>query len=199
MATVDTLPVEAPEAAWPLVRRFTIAEYHHLVEAGIIGEDERVELLEGVIVRMSPQSEPGVRVLVFLTRHLSRSLGDEYQVRPQVPVTLPSSGSEPEPDLAVVRAADAQSRHEHPHKALLAIEVSLTSLRFDRTVKARVYARAGIPEYWIANVEAGRVEVFRDPDPTTGVYGTLLTVERQETLCSTAVPGLSLSVATLFD
>ena len=131
MSTVDTLPVEAPDAAWPLVRRFTIAEYHQLALAGIIGEDERVELLEGVIVRMSPQSEPGVRVLVFLTRHLNRTLGDEYQVRPQVPVTLPSSESEPEPDLAIVRTADAQSRHEHPQRALLAIEVSLTSLRFD--------------------------------------------------------------------
>ena len=199
MTTVDTLPVEAPEAAWPLVRRFTIAEYHHLALAGILGEDERVELLEGVIVRMSPQSEQAVRVLVFLTRHLSRSLGDEYQVRPQVPVTLPSSESEPEPDLAVVRIADAQSRHEHPQKALLAIEVSLTSLRFDRTVKARVYARAGIPEYWIANVEAGRVEVFRDPDPADGAYRTTLTVGKQEMLSSTAVPGLSLPVAALFD
>jgi len=101
---------------------------------------------------MSPQSEPGARVLVFLTRHLTRSLGDEYQVRPQVPLTLPSSGSEPEPDLAVVRAADA-----------------------------------------------GRMEVFRDPDPAVGVYRTTLTVGRQETLSSTAVPGLSLPVAALFD
>ncbi len=198
MTTVDTLPVEAPEAAWPLVRRFTIAEYHHLALARILGEDERVELLEGVIVRMSPQSEQAVRVLLFLNRHLSRSLGDEYQVRPQVPVTLPSSESEPEPDLAVVRAADALSRLEHPQKALLAIEVSLTSLRFDRTVKARVYAGAGIPEYWIANVETGCVEVFRDPDPAAGAYRTTLLVGKQETLSSTAVPGLSLSVAALF-
>jgi Uma2 family endonuclease len=159
VTTVDTLPVEAPEAAWPLVRRFTIAEYHQLALA----------------------------------------LGDEYQVRPQVPVTLPSSESEPEPDLAIVRTADAQSRHEHPQRALLAIEVSLTSLRCDRKVKARVYARAGIPEYWIANVDAGHVEVFRDPDPATGSYRTTVTVGRQETLSSTAVPGLSVPVGALFD
>jgi Uma2 family endonuclease len=199
VSTLDTLPVEAPEAAWPLARRFTIAEYHQLVDARIIREDDRVELLEGVIVRMSPQSEQGVRILVFLTRHLNRCLGEEYQVRPQVPVTLPSSGSEPEPDIAVVRAADAQSRHEHPKRALLAIEVSLTSLGFDRKVKARVYARAGIPEYWIANVEARHVEVHRDPDVATGVYRTTVTVGRQETLCSTSVAGLSLPVAALFD
>lgn len=199
MATVDTLPVEALDAAWPPVRRFTIAEYHRLIDAGIIGEDERVELLEGVIVRMSPQNEPGARAIVFLTRHLNRSLSDEYQVRPQIPVTLPSSESEPEPDLAVVRAADAQSRTEHPQKALLAIEVSLSSLRFDRKVKARVYARAGISEYWIVNVEEQRVEVFRDPDPMAGAYRTTSTVARPETLESTAIPGLSVPVAALFD
>ena len=98
VTTVDTLPVDAAVAAWPAEsRRFTIAEYHHLAFARILGEDERVELLEGVIVRMSPQSEQAVRVLLYLNRHLSRSLGDEYQVRPQVPVTLPSSESEPSP------------------------------------------------------------------------------------------------------
>jgi Uma2 family endonuclease len=198
VATVDTLPVEALDAAWPPVRRFTIAEYHRLIDAGIIGEDERVELLEGVIVRTSPQNEPGARALVYLTRHLNRILGDEYQVRPQLPVSLPSSASEPEPDLAVVKAADAESRTDHPQTALLAIEVSLSSLRFDRQVKARVYARAGISEYWIVNVEAGCVEVFRDPDPAAGAYRTTLAVERPETLVSAAVPGLSIPVAALF-
>jgi Uma2 family endonuclease len=198
VATVDTLPVEALDAAWPPVRRFTIAEYHRLIDAGIIGEDERVELLEGVIVRMSPQNEPGARVVVLLTRHLNRALGDEYQVRPQLPVTLPSSGSEPEPDLAVVKAADAQSRLDHPQTMLLAIEVSLSSLRFGRKVKARIYARAGIPEYWIVNVEAEHVEVFRDPDPDAGAYRTTVTVERSETLVSVAVSGLSVPVAALF-
>jgi Uma2 family endonuclease len=191
--------VEALDAAWPPVRRFTIAEYHRLIDAGIIGEDERVELLEGVIVRMSPQNEAGVRVLTFLMRHLNRTLSDEYQVRPQSPITLPSSGSEPEPDLAVVRAADAPSRLDHPQTALLAIEVSLSSLRFDRKVKARVYARAGIAEYWIVNVKAERVEVFRDPDPEAGAYRTALTVGRAETLVSVAVPALSVPVASLFD
>ena len=198
MATIETLPVEAPDTSWPEPRRFTIAEYHRLVDAGIIGEKEKVELLEGVIVRMSPQNEVGFRALVFLNRFLVQSLGDEYTVRPQGPVTLPTSESEPEPDLAVVRVEDARSRTEHPQTALLATEVSLTSLRFDRKVKGRIYARAGIAEYWIVNVNAGRVEVFRDPDPVAGAYRTALEVGPEDTLVSSAVPGLSVSVAAIF-
>ena len=199
MATSEPLPVEAPDPNWPEPRRFTIAEYHRLIGAGIIGEKERVELLEGVIVRMSPQNEVGFRALVYLNRLLSRTLGDEYTVRPQGPVTLPSSVSEPEPDLAVVKIEDAQSRHEHPQTVLLAIEISLTSLRFDRKVKGRIYARAGIPEYWIVNVNAGRVEVFRDPDPTAGTYRTTLLVGPEDgELASSAIPGLKVKVASIF-
>ena len=199
MATSEPLPVEARDTSWPEPRRFTIAEYHRLIGAGIIGEKERVELLEGVIVRMSPQNEVGFRALVYLNRLLSRTLGDEYTVRPQGPVTLPSSVSEPEPDLAVVKAEDARSRHEHPQTVLLAIEISLTSLRFDRKVKGRIYARAGIPEYWIVNVNAGRVEVFRDPDKVAGTYGTSLVVgPEDDDLVSSAVPGLKVKVASIF-
>src|SRR4249920_3473703 len=81
-------------------RRFTLAEYHRMIEAGILGEDEHLELLEGDIVQMSPQDKPHARAMGKLNRWFARSLGDEYVVRPQLPRTL--SDSEPEPDLAVV-------------------------------------------------------------------------------------------------
>jgi len=197
MATIEPLPATPPDPVWPESRRFSIDEYHRLVEAGIIGEKERVELLEGVIVRMRPQNEPGVRALMCLNRLLIRSLGDEYLVRPQVPMTFPSSQSEPEPDLAVVRALDAPSRHEHPQTALLAIEISI-SLRFDRKIKGRIYARAGVPEYWVVNVEDRCVEVFRDPNGGAGVYLTTFTALPEDTLVPSAVPGLCVPVAPIF-
>ncbi len=168
-----------------------------MVDAGVLREDERVELLEGNIVSMSPQSEAHMRVIVRLNRILTRSLDDAYQVRPQGPLTLPDS--EPEPDVAVVRAADAASTEVHPARALLVVECSGDSLSYDRTVKARIYARAGIPEYWIVNVQARSVEIRREPDPATARYASFATVGIEGTLAPVALPGLTIAVASLFD
>ena len=134
-----------------------------MASAGIFDEDERVELLEGVIVAMTPQSAPHARRIQWLTRFLVRTLGDEYAVRPQLPLTL-GERNEPEPDLAVVRT-DATSEDRHPQTAVLVIEVAGDSLRRDRRVKAAVYARAGIPEYWVVNLEARAVRPSRTRKP----------------------------------
>jgi Uma2 family endonuclease len=167
-----------------------------MVEAGIFEENERVELLEGVIVAMTPQSAPHARRIQFLTRLLVKALGDEYAVRPQLPLTL-GARNEPEPDLAVVRA-EATFEERHPETAVLVIEVAGDSLRRDRRVKAAVYARFGIPEYWIVNLEARAVEVFTDPDAATGSYGRTRTWSTAETLSSEALPQVAFPVAELF-
>jgi len=177
-------------------RLLSVDEYHRMIAAGILDEDERLELLEGVIVAMAPQSPAHAYCIQWLTRVLVRRLGDAYAVRPQLPLTL-GERNEPEPDLTVVRA-DSASKDHHPGTAVLAIEVSGDSLRKDRRVKAAVYARFGIAEYWIVNVEARVVEVLSDPDAGDGAYRRTRIVTTSETPTSEALPELSFPVAELF-
>lgn len=198
MATAPNLPdarLSALLAREP-ARRISVDEYHRMIEAGILDEDEHVELLEGVIVSVSPQGRPHARVIQWLNRHLVKTLGDEYAVLPQLPLTL-GGFSEPEPDPAVVRAADAASGEEHPTTALLVVEVARDSPRKDRAVKGAIYARHGIPEYWIVNVKDGCVEVYREPDAQAGRYRDMSTLHTADTLASTAVPGLSVALTEL--
>ena len=103
-------------------RRITVDEYHCMIEAGILGEDEHVQLLSGTLVAMTPQGRPHARVVQRLNRLLVRAIGDDLEVLTQLPLTLLDE-SEPEPDLAVVRAEDAQSAEHHPRTAVLVIEV----------------------------------------------------------------------------
>ena len=178
-------------------RRFTLAEYHKMIEAGILGEDEHLELLEGEIVQMSPQDKPHTRALVMLNRWFTRSLGDEYVVRPQVPLTL--TDSEPEPDLAVVTAEEDAEAERHPRTALLVIEVADSSARRDLETKARIYAKHGIPEYWIVLVTQRAVEVRRDPDTVAGVYRTVNNQPADSEVSPAAFAGPAIPVASLFD
>jgi Uma2 family endonuclease len=194
---MGTGPASAEDTA-PLLepRRLTVEEYHRMIEAGILDEDEHVELLEGVIVEMSPHGGPHARCIQWLNRFLVRTLGDDFQVRPQLPLTL-GKRNEPEPDLAVV-TAQAASEDPHPSSALLVIEVAGSSLRLNRRVKGPIYARAAIAEYWIVNVEARVVEVFSDPDPVAGAYRRASTVTTAESLVCETLPQVSLRVSDLF-
>jgi Uma2 family endonuclease len=204
-----TTPTQAPEkgasvSGEPTVaslddaprRLFTVDEYHRMFEAGILGDDERVELLEGVIVVLPSQNPPHASAIQRLNKWLVRQLDDSLALLPQLPVTL-GSRSEPVPDLAVVRAEDID-RKTLPKTALLVIEVADTSLRKDRGFKAALYARFGIAEYWIVVVQESAVEVYRDPDPAAGRYRTLLTMAKEGTLVPARVPGVSISLADLF-
>jgi Uma2 family endonuclease len=204
-----TTPTQAPEkgaqtSLEPTVaslddasrRLFTVDEYHRMFDAGIFGDDERVELLEGVIVVMPAQNPPHASAIQRLNKWLARQLDDSLALLPQLPVTL-GSRSEPVPDLAVVRAEDI-TRKALPRTALLVIEVADSSLSKDRGFKAALYARFGIPEYWIVNVQDSTVEVFREPDSERGRYRTLLTMAKSETLSPVSVPGVTISLAELF-
>jgi len=175
----------------------TISDYHRMVDAGILGEDDRVELIEGVIVEVSPQSELHAQVIQRLGRLLYRSLPDEFAIRFQLPLRL-GDRSEPEPDFAVLRAEDARSHHQPPSRALLVVEVAGESLRKDRDVKANLYARFGVPEYWIVDLEARAIEVRRDPGPD-GRYRAVSTVPAAGEATSAVLPGLQVRVDALFD
>jgi Uma2 family endonuclease len=177
-------------------RRITSDEYHRMIEAGILGEDEHVQLIDGFLVAMTPQGSLHALVIQRLTAALVRAVGNDLAVRPQLPLSLPDD-SEPEPDAAVVRAED-QSRDHHPRRALLVVEVAADSLRLDRGRKSALYARAGIPEYWIVNLEDTSVEVRRQPDAEAGVYLASFVVAPGQALVAAAVPGVSIDVAALF-
>jgi Uma2 family endonuclease len=144
----------------PRERTFTVDEYHRMARAGILGEDERVELIDGRIVEMNPIGPGHLWSVNRLNRIFARQ--DGVLVSVQNPIRLDQS-SEPEPDLAVIRADAAQDHTPGPADVLLVIEVADSSLGYDRQVKASLYARAGIPELWIADLGGERVESHRDP------------------------------------
>ena len=178
-------------------RRITVGEYHRMIEAGILREDEHVQLIAGTLVAMTPQGSRHAVVIQRLTAALVRAVGGDLAVRPQLPLTL-LDDSEPEADLAVVRAADAPFEGPHPRSALLVVEVAGDSLRLDRESKAALYARAGIPEYWIVNLAESAIEARSEPDRATGVYRSSAVVASGEALVARSVPNLTIHVAGLF-
>jgi Uma2 family endonuclease len=171
------------------VRRLSVEEYHRIVEAGILGEDENVQLIDGVLVAMTPQGRRHAFVIQELNRQLVLALGEDYRVLTQLPLAL-GGDSEPEPDLAVLRARDAASTTRHPGTALLVVEVADESLRFDRHTKSALYARAGIPEYWIVNLVEMTIEIHRDPDPDSASYRSVSPAPRGAPVTARSVPGV---------
>lgn len=143
--------------------RFTVSQYHEMINAGILGENDRIELLEGGILHMSPKGPRHVFTVQELSARLSPLLPADWHLRSRDPLML--VGSEPEPDLAIVRGSrrDYATRHPCPGEIGLVIEVADSSLELDRGVKQRIYAAAGIPLYWLINLAARNVEVFSLP------------------------------------
>lgn len=138
------------------------ADFERLVSAGIFGPSDRVELLEGEIIEMTPEKSRHAAAVDLSLEALRRVFSSSHSIRVQHPLAV-SDTSEPEPDLAVVRGSVRDYVDQHPTSAVLVVEVSDTSLDYDRTRKARVYAQAGIAEYWVVNIVAGVLEVHRDP------------------------------------
>lgn len=185
------IPIGLPEQ-----RRISVAEFHRMVEVGILAEDDRVELLEGVLIAMPPMGEPHAWSVQELTHLIVRALPDGYRARPQLPVTL-GDYSEPQPDLAIVPLKAGDPHTNHPESALLVIEVSDSSLRYDRNAKGPVYARWGIPEYWIIDVEGRAVEVRTNPDPAGARYRRMQRFTEGETLHAGTVPLPPIAVAAI--
>ena len=159
-----TTLVEPQIHAEPTRRRISVYEYHAMGEAGILGMDERVELIDGEIITMSPIGPEHGASVDAGTYFLVSLIGNRAIVRVQGNVRL-DEYNEPEPDFTVLKWRDDFYRHQlpGPDDVLLIIEVSDSSLSYDRNRKLALYARFGIPEVWIANIPARVVEVYRDP------------------------------------
>ena len=176
----------------PKRRRFTVDEYCAMANAGILCEDERVELLDGEIIIMPPIGKPHEDGTTRLGSDLTYSLYERAWVRVQNSVRLDDYGL-PEPDIAVVRLRDDYHRRRPtPEDVLLLIEVADSSLELDREVKLGRYAAAGIPEVWIANLRARQVEAYSDP--VDGSYRSRRVVTAEGSISPLAFPDVSLAV-----
>jgi Uma2 family endonuclease len=162
----DRLPssIHLIEASWPL-RRLTVDQYHWLIERGFFTDDDRLELIDGYLVEMSPIHPPHAFAVGQLYQALIQTLGEQATVRAQQPITLPGQQSEPEPDLVIAKGLPQSYVKRHPKAVdiVLVCEVADATLSRDRNEKLRLYAQAGISEYWIVNLVDGVVEVYRDP------------------------------------
>lgn len=146
-------------------RRFTVDEVLRMIEAGILGEDEPLELIDGELIYVSPQGPPHASLTAFLNDRLSASYRSHGVTRVASPIVA-GDASLPEPDVAVAkgRHVDYSARHPRGDECLLAVEVAYTSHSADHA-KAAVYAAAGVPVYWLVDLPARRLEVYGEPRP----------------------------------
>jgi Uma2 family endonuclease len=177
----------APDTVRPISRQ----EYEKMVGLGLF-EDERVELIDGVVLCMSPEGAPHGGTIQRLTQILVLALHPRAAVRVQSAFAA-SDGSEPEPDVAVVPAGDYDDAH--PSEAYLIIEVADTSLAKDRGVKAALYAQSGVPEYWVVNLPGKLIEIYTDI--VQGAYTHVIPYRKGETVRLQQFPDIEIRVESV--
>ena len=176
--------------------RLTVDEYYRMAEAGILAPDARVELIEGEIVDMTPVGSRHVSVVNRLNRMLTVAVGELAIVQVQGPVRL-GDRSEPEPDLALLRprADFYRDKHPTPEDVLLIIEVSDTPVAYDRSVKIPLYARHGVLEVWLIDLESSRISVHRNPH--NSAYADVLNLDRPGITAISLLPRAVIDLAGL--
>jgi Uma2 family endonuclease len=177
-------------------RRFNITEYYRMAETGILSEDDRVELIEGEIIKMAPIGSRHAGCVSRLNTLFNRLVSETTLVSVQNPVRL-SDFSEPQPDISLLKVRDDFYSNSHPTPAdvLLIIEVSDTSLDYDRNIKIPLYAASLIPEVWLVNLIKDIVEIYREP--RDGMYREVRYVRRGESVSPKCSPNLTISVDAL--
>jgi Uma2 family endonuclease len=189
MATIQA----STQATTRARRRFTVDEYLRMAEVGILAEDERVELLDGDVIEMSPVGDPHIEAVNRCTEAFAALVvARRARPSPQNPVRV-DRYNDPEPDFALMRPGVVGG--PRPGDLLLAIEVADTSVEDDRAVKVPLYARAGIPETWLLNVRDGALEVYWEPGPAG--YARTATFGPEQQVAAAAFPDLVLRVADL--
>lgn len=185
----------------PSRRSWTRSEFERASCAGVFGPEERLELIEGEIVeKMTPQNFAHATAILAAEEVLRAACGGQFHVRAQMPLAV-GEFSAPEPDLAVVRGT-FRDHTQHPGHAVLLVEVADSSLSYDRSTKASIYARAAIPEYWIVNLPDGVLEVYREPgamaeQPLGHHYHNSMTVPAEGLVHPLWAPSTAMRVADL--
>jgi Uma2 family endonuclease len=198
MTTLQTLPNTISEDTILATnfKYWTVQEYHHLSELGILDPSERTELITGKIVFMTAKGTPHVLTLRLLASSLEKSLDGSVLVSTQEPIRL-DDFSEPEPDLAIVKGTmfDYANRHPSPEDVYLVVEVADSTLKKDCEVKDKLYARSNIADYWVIDVKNRQVHIFRTPTPTG--YASHLILSDSQTVSPLAFPAIVLPISVI--
>ena len=182
---------------YPHRHAISASEYVRMGEAGVFAPDVHLELIEGEIIEMAPIGSPHAAVVNVLAAFFNRAVGERAVVSIQNPLVT-GERSVPQPDLALLKPRPDNYFGAHPSAvdAMLVVEVVDATLSFDLDVKVPIYARAGVPEVWIVDIQDRSLRVFRDARP--GVYRTALSVERGERISPEALPDIAIDAAILF-
>lgn len=183
------------------IRRFKRVEYERLTELGVFKPGERLELLDGMLVVREPQATPHATAVRLTLAALRAAFGTGWLVETQLPIAL-DDASEPEPDVSVVPGDARAYRAAHPTHPVLLVEVADTSLEEDRTLKAALYARATVADYWIVNLVDRVVEVYREPvasgaAPHGWRYASVAVLRPPDAITVLAAPHTRVTVASL--
>jgi Uma2 family endonuclease len=178
-------------------RKLSLADYHRMGEAGILREDDRVELIHGELIAMAPIGSRHAATVSRLTHVLIAAAGSNAIVSTQNPVALPPE-SEPQPDIALLkpRADYYAASLPGPSDVLLIIEVADTTLAYDRDIKLPLYAQHGIGEVWLIDLQRNALSIYRDPSPQG--FLRVLTPGRDESMSLTTLPGVSIDLSALW-
>jgi Uma2 family endonuclease len=198
MTLSNTLPNLAFTLEPTSLKRWTVQDYHRMDEMGILPPDERTELIDGQIILMAAKGTPHVLALRLLAKVLDALLNElPVFVSTQDPIQL-NDFSEPEPDLAVIRGTelDYADRHPRPEDLCLVVEIADSTLKRDCEVKDKVYAQAGIADYWVLDLKNRQLHIFRNPIPT-GYTSHLILTEPNE-ISPLAFPNLTLTLTAIF-
>jgi Uma2 family endonuclease len=179
-------------------RRFTRTEYERLIELGAFQPDDPIELIGGQLMVAEPQGAPHYTAIVKTARALTEAFGPGWYVRSEGPIGL-DEDSEPEPDVAVVPGEPDDYARAHPSRPVLTVEVAESSLRADRQHKGSLYARAGLPDYWVLNLVDRVLEVYREPIPDSAApfgwrYSRSEAFDASARVSPLAAPGSSIPV-----
>lgn len=177
------------------------ARYDRLIEAGIFGPEDRIELLDGLLVAREPQGSRHATVVALVRAAVESAFGSAYHVREEKPIAL-DERSEPEPDVVVVPGRPRDYLAAHPSRPVLVVEVADTSLALDRLRKGRLYARAGIADYWVVNLIDEVLEVYREPVRAPSghgdwKHGSVRLLRRNAVVTPLAAPRARIRVAAL--
>ncbi len=176
------------------LRRWSRDEYDRMTAAGLFAPGERVELIDGEILAVTPQGTLHAAAIGLTENALRAAFGASFSVRVQLPLAG-GPDSEPEPDVAVVRGTPRDYLKAHPAAALLVVEVADATLEFDRTRKGSLYARAGVQDYWIVNLVDRCIEVYRDPGPES--YRSTRSCLSGETVAPLGAPDAEIAVSDI--
>jgi Uma2 family endonuclease len=178
-------------------RLLTVDDYHKMGAAGILGEDDRVELIEGELIDMAPIGSDHAGSVIGLNTVLSSALAGKALISPQNPLRL-SLYSEPQPDITVLRFREDfyRTSHPRPEDVLMLIEVAETTIRYDRGVKIPLYARHGIPEVWLIDLQEKRLEIYRQP--SNEGYRQILLPAKNERIALSLLPEVSIVLTDLW-